>query len=99
MTSTLAVEELSSATRVPRRPRVLDALNPESAKNVKQYYDSAATRNDAVARASLRRPWSSSENSSSRRIAWRGLRSCCLSSIAGYSDQRTSSCCRGRVHR
>jgi len=54
MTSTLAVEELSSATRVPRDQRVLDALNPESAKNVKQYYDSAATRTTR-SRASLKK--------------------------------------------
>ena len=63
MTSTLAVVELSSPTRVPHDQRVLDALAPTYAVQVKAYYDSAQFKQDSVSGTLSRTQWHSSGNS------------------------------------
>lgn len=89
LTSTLAVGELSSPTRVPRDQRVLDALAPAYAAQVKLYYDSAGFRNDSVARAAHRKAMEfEREFVRAGGLLGAGSDPCCLSEIAGYGDQR-----------
>jgi imidazolonepropionase-like amidohydrolase len=89
MTSTLAVEEISSATRVPRDQRVLDALAPNYAAQVKAYYDSAQFRKDSVPRLALKKAMEfEREFVKAGGLLGAGSDPCCLSEIAGYGDQR-----------
>jgi hypothetical protein len=55
MTSTLAVFEIGSPSRVPRDQRVLDALHPDVAKVVSAWYDRAPQAKDSVARQVFRK--------------------------------------------
>ncbi|MBI4502029.1 MAG: amidohydrolase family protein [Gemmatimonadetes bacterium] len=89
MTSTLAVEELSRPTRVPHDQRVLEALAPPYADQVKRFYDSAQYRNDSVPRASLKKAMEfEREFVKAGGLLGAGSDPCCLSQIAGYGDQR-----------
>lgn len=89
MTSTLAVLEISSATRVPRDQRVLDALAPNYAAQVKAYYDSAQFRKDSVPRLALKKAMEfEREFVKAGGLLGAGSDPCCLSEIAGYGDQR-----------
>lgn len=89
LTSTLAVGELSSPTRVPRDQRVLDALAPVYSQSVKNYYDSAQYRKDSLPRASMKKAMEF-EREFVRQGGLMGAGSdpCCLSEVAGYGDQR-----------
>jgi hypothetical protein len=73
LTSTLDVFELSSPSRVPFDQRVLDAVYPDLAKQIAAYYESGKTAKDSVEKVGL---------------LGAGSDPCCLSSIAGYGDQR-----------
>ncbi len=89
LTSTLAVYETSTPTRVPRDPRVLDALMPEAAAAVARWYDDAKNANDAVGREVLRKTMAF-EVAYLRAggLLAAGSDPCCLHVIAGYGDQR-----------
>ncbi|MBK8247902.1 MAG: amidohydrolase family protein [Gemmatimonadetes bacterium] len=89
LTSTLAVYETSTPSRVPRDQRVLDALMPEAAQAVGRWYDSAANAKDAVARDVLRKTMAF-EVAYLRAggLLAAGSDPCCLHVIAGYGDQR-----------
>ena len=90
MTSTLAVEELASPTRVPRDQRVLDALWPGGAETVKRYYDNAKpSASDSIHRAALKKSMEfEREFVKAGGLLGAGSDPCCLSQIAGYGDQR-----------
>jgi imidazolonepropionase-like amidohydrolase len=89
MTSTLAVMELSSPSRVPQDPRVLDALMPEAAKAVGTYYASGATAKDSIDRMALKKAMAYERAFvKAGGLLGAGSDPCCLSAIAGYADQR-----------
>jgi imidazolonepropionase-like amidohydrolase len=89
LTSTLAIMELSSPSRVPFDQRVLDALHPDLRAPVTRYFEQAKTAEDSVARALLRQAMEF-ERAFVRAGGLLGAGSdpCCLSVIAGYGDQR-----------
>lgn len=89
MTSTLAVFELSSPSRVPRDQRVLDALHPDVAKVVAVWYDRAPQAKDSVARQVFKKHMEFERAfSKAGGLLAAGSDPCCLSAIAGYADQR-----------
>lgn len=89
MTSTLAVFELSSPTRVPRDQRVLDALHPDVAKVVGAWYDRAPSQKDSVARQVFKKHMEFERAfAKAGGLLAAGSDPCCLSAIAGYADQR-----------
>ena len=89
LTSTLAVYETSTPSRVPRDQRVLDALMPEAAQAVARWYDNAANAKDAVGRRVLKKTMAF-EVAYLRAggLLAAGSDPCCLHVIAGYGDQR-----------
>jgi imidazolonepropionase-like amidohydrolase len=89
LTSTLAVYETSTPSRVPRDPRVLEALMPAAAEAVDKWYEAGKTAKDANARAVLRKTMEF-ERAFARAGGLLGAGSdpCCLHVIAGYGDQR-----------
>ncbi|MCC6317072.1 MAG: amidohydrolase family protein [Gemmatimonadaceae bacterium] len=89
LTSTLAVYETSTPSRLQKDQRVLDALMPEAAAAVGRWYDNAATANDRVARDVLRKTMAF-EVAFMRAggLLAAGSDPCCLHVIAGYGDQR-----------
>lgn len=89
LTSTLAVHELSTPTRVPKDQRVLEALAPVYAEQVKRFYDSAQYRNDSVPRVAFKKAMEfEREFVRAGGLLGAGSDPCCLSEIAGYGDQR-----------
>ena len=89
MTSTLAVFELSSPSRVPRDQRVLDALHKDVAKVVAAWYDRAPQAKDSVARQVFKKHMEFERAfSKAGGLLAAGSDPCCLSAIAGYADQR-----------
>jgi imidazolonepropionase-like amidohydrolase len=89
MTSTLDVFELSSPSRVPVDQRVLDALYPDMAKSVAKYYEGGKTANDSVERAAFKKSMEFERAFvKAGGLLGAGSDPCCLSSIAGYGDQR-----------
>ncbi|MGE0551789.1 MAG: amidohydrolase family protein [Gemmatimonadales bacterium] len=89
MTSTLAVMELASPSRVPRDPRVLAALHPDVAADIERYYQQAATAKDSVDRAALARAMEFERAFVAEGgLLGAGSDPCCLSAIAGFADQR-----------
>jgi imidazolonepropionase-like amidohydrolase len=89
MTSTLAVMELSSPTRVPRDQRVLDALHPDAARAVDEYYRNGATAKDSLDTAALRKAMAFERAFvAAGGLLGAGSDPCCLSAIAGFADQR-----------
>jgi len=89
LTSTLAVYETSTPSRVKADPRVLEALMPEAAAAVKKWYDNAPNAKDAPYRDVLRKTMDF-ELAFFRAGGLLGAGSdpCCLHVIAGYGDQR-----------
>ncbi|HYW32703.1 MAG TPA: amidohydrolase family protein [Gemmatimonas sp.] len=89
LTSTLVVFELSSPSRVPFDQRVLDALHPDQAKQIAAYYERGKTSNDTVERAAFKKSMEFERAFvKAGGILGAGSDPCCLSSIAGYGDQR-----------
>jgi imidazolonepropionase-like amidohydrolase len=89
LTSTLVVFELSSPSRVPFDQRVLDALYPDMAKQIAAYYERGKTANDAVERAAFKKSMEFERAFvKAGGLLGAGSDPCCLSSIAGYGDQR-----------
>ena len=89
LTSTLAVYETATPTRVTRDQRVLDALMPEAAAAVDKWYDAGTRANDANAREVLRKTMAF-EVAFLRAggLLGAGADPCCLHVIAGFGDQR-----------
>ena len=89
MTSTLAVMELSAPSRVPRDQRVLDALMPDAARTVDQYYAGGAAAHDSVDIAALKKAMAYERAFvAAGGLLGAGSDPCCLSAIAGFADQR-----------
>jgi hypothetical protein len=89
MTSTLAVMELSSPSRVPRDPRVLEALHPDAAKAVDKYYAGGASAKDSIDTAALKKAMAFERAFvAAGGLLGAGSDPCCLSAIAGFADQR-----------
>ncbi len=89
MTSTLAVMELSSPSRVPRDSRVLEALHPDAAAAVAEYYATAATAKDSIDTAALKKAMAFERSFvAAGGLLGAGSDPCCLSAIAGFADQR-----------
>jgi len=89
MTSTLDVFELSSPSRIPPDQRVLDALYPDMAKQVAAFYEKGKTSNDSVEVAAFKKSMQFERAFvKAGGLLGAGSDPCCLSSIAGYGDQR-----------
>ena len=89
LTSTLAVYETSTPTRVKEDPRVLEALIPEAAAAVKKWYDAAPHAKDAPYRDVLRKTMEFERAfAKAGGLLAAGSDPCCLHVIAGYGDQR-----------
>ena len=89
LTSTLAVYETSTPTRVPRDQRVLDALYPDAAAGVERWYTNAPNAKDAAAREVLRKTMAFERAfAKAGGLLGAGADPCCLHVIAGYGDQR-----------
>ncbi len=89
LTSTLDVFELSSPSRVPVDQRVLDALYPDMAKQVSAYYERGKTAKDSVEIAAFKKSMAFERAFvKAGGLLGAGSDPCCLSSIAGYGDQR-----------
>ena len=89
MTSTLAVMELSSQSRVPVDPRVLDALFPDARASVEKWYDGGRQAKDSLARSHLQLAMAYERAFvKAGGLLGAGSDPCCLSAIAGYADQR-----------
>ncbi len=89
LTSTLAVYETSTPSRVQPDPRVLEALMPEAAQAVQRWYDNGKQAKDGATREVLRKTMDF-ERAFFRAGGLLGAGSdpCCLHVIAGYGDQR-----------
>lgn len=89
LTSTLAVYELSSPSRVPFDQRVLDALYPEAAEQMAAWYERNKTVADAEQRAAFRKHMDFERAFvAAGGLLGAGSDPCCQSAIAGYADQR-----------
>lgn len=89
LTSTLAVYELSSPSRVPVDQRVLDALHPDAAKYVSDYYTKGRTANDSLWRRAMKKGMEFERAFvAAGGLLGAGSDPCCISAIAGYADQR-----------
>jgi len=89
MTSTLAVFELSSPSRIPLDPRVYDALAPAVGAVVRSWYDSAQHAPDAAERIALAKAMAFERGFvQAGGLLGAGSDPCCLTQIAGYGDQR-----------
>ena len=89
LTSTLDVFELSSPSRVPVDQRVLDAVYPDIAKQISAYYERGKTATDSVEVAAFKKSMAFERAFvKAGGLLGAGSDPCCLSSIAGYGDQR-----------
>jgi imidazolonepropionase-like amidohydrolase len=89
LTSTLAVYETSTPSRVPRDQRVLDALFPEAAAAVARWYDNAPNAKDGVGRQVLKKTMAFERAFfKAGGVLGAGSDPCCLHVIAGFGDQR-----------
>ena len=89
MTSTLAVIELSTPSRLVRDPRVLDALFPSVAAVVDSFYRSGAGTADSTALGAYRKLMDFERAFvKAGGLLGAGSDPCCLGVIAGFGDQR-----------
>jgi imidazolonepropionase-like amidohydrolase len=89
LTSTLAVYETSSPSRVPRDQRVLDALFPGAREEVAAYYERGRSANDQASQRVLRKAMEFERAFvKAGGLLAAGSDPCCQSAIAGYADQR-----------
>jgi predicted amidohydrolase YtcJ len=89
MTSTLDVFELSSPSRIPADQRVIDALYPDMAKQATAYLEKGKTANDSVEIAAFKKSMAFERAFvKAGGLLGAGSDPCCLTSIAGYGDQR-----------
>ena len=89
MTSTLAVMELSSPTRIPLDRRVLDVLHPDAAKAIERWHSEGQKKDDRANQANLKKAMQFErlfvKNGG---LLAAGSDPCCLSVVAGYGDHR-----------
>lgn len=89
LTSTLAVYELSSPSRVPVDQRVLDALYPDASRYVNDFYSKGRSANDSLWRRALKKGMEFERAFvAAGGLLGAGADPCCISAIAGYTDQR-----------
>jgi imidazolonepropionase-like amidohydrolase len=89
MTSTLAVFELYSPSRIPLDPRVYDALSAAAATTVRAWYDTAQHKPDAAERVALAKAMAFERAFvEAGGLLGAGSDPCCLTEIAGFGDQR-----------
>lgn len=89
LTSTLAVYETGTPSRVTKDQRVLDALMPDAAAAVGRWYDNAKNANDATARQVLKKTMAFEHAFfKAGGLLGAGSDPCCLHVIAGFGDQR-----------
>jgi len=89
MTSTLAVYETGSPSRVPFDQRVLDALFPAAREAVARYYESGKTASDSLQRHNFKKAMEFERAFvKAGGLLAAGADPCCVSAIAGYADQR-----------
>ncbi len=89
MTSTLAVYETGSPTRVPFDQRVLDALFPGAREAVAQFYERGKTMNDSLQRHNFKKAMEFERAFvKAGGLLAAGSDPCCGPAIAGYADQR-----------
>jgi imidazolonepropionase-like amidohydrolase len=89
LTSTLAVYELSAPSRVPVDQRVLDALHPDVAKFVSDYYTKGRTADDTLWKRAMKKGMEFERAFvKAGGLLGAGADPCCISAIAGYADQR-----------
>lgn len=89
LTSTLAVYETSTPSRLTRDQRVLDALMPEAATSVANFYENGKRANDAVGRSVLRKTMAFEVAfMKAGGLLGAGSDPCCAHVIAGFGDQR-----------
>ena len=89
MTSTLAVFELGSPSRIPLDPRLYEALAPAAATVVRAWYDTAQHKNDQAERIALGKAMAFERAFvKAGGLLGAGSDPCCLTEIAGYGDQR-----------
>ncbi|MGQ0642041.1 MAG: amidohydrolase family protein [Gemmatimonadaceae bacterium] len=89
MTSTLAVYETGSPSRVPVDQRVLDALFPGAKEGVARYYEAGKTANDSLQRHNFKKAMEFERAFvKAGGLLAAGADPCCASAIAGYADQR-----------
>jgi imidazolonepropionase-like amidohydrolase len=89
LTSTLDVFELSSPSRVPYDQRVIDALYPDLAKQMQKFYESGKTAKDSAEIVAFKKSMAFERAFvKAGGLLGAGSDPCCLSSIAGYGDQR-----------
>ncbi len=89
MTSTLAVMELSSPSRVPVDQRVLDALFPAARASVRDYYERGRTSDDEMSVRVLQKAMQFERDFvRAGGLLGAGSDPCCVSAMAGFADQR-----------
>ena len=89
MTSTLAVYELYSPSRIPLDPRIYEAFAPAVATTVRAWYDTAQKRNDAAERVAFGKAMAFERAFvQAGGLLGAGSDPCCLTEIAGFGDQR-----------
>jgi imidazolonepropionase-like amidohydrolase len=89
LTSTLAVFELYSPSRIPLDPRLYEALAPGAATVVRAWYDTARHKNDAAERIAFSKAMAFERAFvKAGGLLGAGSDPCCLTEIAGYGDQR-----------
>jgi imidazolonepropionase-like amidohydrolase len=89
MTSTLAVFELSSPSRIPLDPRVYEVLAPQIGVTVRTWYDSSQHKSDSAERIALHKAMAFERAFvKAGGLLGAGSDPCCLTEIAGYGDQR-----------
>jgi imidazolonepropionase-like amidohydrolase len=89
MTSTLAVMETMTPSRIPDDPRVLDALHPDAAKAVSEWLTRTRAKGDVLAPASYKKAMQFEKMFyDAGGLLAAGSDPCCISVIAGYGDHR-----------
>jgi imidazolonepropionase-like amidohydrolase len=89
MTSTLAVMETSTPSRIPDDPRVMEALHPDAAKAVAAWLARMRTAGDPLSPASYRKAMQFEKMFfDAGGLLAAGSDPCCLSVTAGYGDHR-----------
>lgn len=89
LTSTLAVMELSSPSRIPLDQRVLDVLHPDAAKAIQTWHATGQKRDDKPQQALLKKAMQFERRfAAAGGLLAAGSDPCCLSVVAGYGDHR-----------
>lgn len=89
MTSTLAVFEVGSPTRIPKDERVYAALAPDVSTRVRAWYDSAQHLSDSAERIAFKKAMQFDRAfAKAGGLLGAGSDPCCVTEIAGYGDQR-----------